>query len=47
MLRFDLWLLYTFLDKDNEMYTRSCFHLIILFRVLDLDLELSFDRLSW
>jgi hypothetical protein len=25
MLRFDLWLLYTFLDKDHKMYTCSCF----------------------
>jgi len=25
MLRQKLWLLYTFLDKDHEMYTWSCF----------------------
>jgi len=26
MLRFDLWLLYIFLDKDHKMYAWSCFH---------------------
>ncbi len=26
MLRHDLWLFYTFLDKDHKMYNWSCFH---------------------
>jgi len=28
MLKHDLWLLYTFLDKDHEMYSWSCFYFL-------------------